>query len=120
MWLVLRDYEDSYNKDNLIQEETSLVNKLVEKNQPAVSLHAATSAMLPIEKVRWMYMIQKSVTRLVVIPANVSPKVPTDAPKVVNPDISDLVTISRRSGVKLLFTSSAEWTRVTRLSQIFG
>lgn len=120
MWLVLRDYDENYNKDNLANDETLLVNKLVERNQPAVSIHAATSLMMPIEKARWMYMIQKSVTRLVVIPAGVSPKVPTENPKVVNMDIRELVTASRRSGVKPLFTSSSEWARVTNIPQIFG
>lgn len=120
MWLVLRDYDENYDATNLANDETLLVNKLVERNQPAVSVHAATNLMLPIDKARWMYMIQKAVTRLVVIPAGVSPKIPTENPKVINADIKELVTASRRSGVKPLFTSSSEWTRVTNLPQIFG
>ncbi len=120
MWLVLKDYDETYDTNNLIEDETLLVNKLVEKNQPAISVHAATSAMSPVDKARWMYMIQKAVTRIVVIPTNVSPKIPTDTPKVVNFDVRELVTASRRSGVKPLFTSSAEWARITNLPQIFG
>lgn len=117
MWLVLKDSISESPNDT--DREIWVVNQLIARYQPAVSIRAATAGMTEVQRMEWMYAMQKVATRLVVIPTGMNLKIPTEQPQVISNDARGLITAARRSGTRPLFTSSTEWARATTLSQIY-